>query len=294
MKTRRIYRNWENPDCRIQIKHFYSTRVMPVFNPHYHTELEIIYFIRGSYEIYREEGNQKVKGGTIYFVPLDEVHSVRSLVDEGEYICVIVDLSAISMSPEHYFQKSFVQPLQNGNLRLPRMLSSKDPGYKELVVYLEQLRAQPADAAKRFSCVMGFCAELMQYCTVTESNVHAVQQQYSLVKACVDYMHANYSQVLSLERLASHVHVHPNYLCAVFKKDVGMTVLEYLSSIRIERARDLLGRKNLSIAQIAEQCGFRSISTFQRTFKAYTGTTPSKFARGFKAKLGKNNKDVTS
>jgi len=105
-------------------------------------------------------------------------------------------------------------------------------------------------------------------------------------------MHANYSQVLSLERLAAQVHVHPNYLCAVFKKDVGMTVLEYLSSIRIERARELLGRKNLSIAQIAEQCGFRSISTFQRTFKAYTGTTPSKFARGFKAKLGKINKDV--
>lgn len=285
MKTRRVYRNWENPDCRIQIKHFFNTRVMPVFNPHFHTELEIIYFIRGSYEVYREERNQKVKGGTIYFVPLHEVHSVRSLIDEGEYISVIVDLSAISMNPEHYFQKSFVQPLQNGNLRLPRMLSSRDPGYKELVVYLEQLRAQPVDAIKRFSCVMGFCAELMQYCTVTENNVHAVQEQYSLVKACVDYMHANYSQVISLEKLASHVHVHPNYLCAVFKKDVGMTVLEYLSSIRIERARDLLGRKNLSITQIAEQCGFRSISTFQRTFKAYTGTTPSKFARGFKAKL---------
>lgn len=292
MKTRRVYRNWENPDCRIQIKHFYSTRVMPVFNPHFHNELEIIYFIQGSYEVYREEGNQKVKGGTIYFVPLDEVHSVRSLVDEGEYFSLIVDLSAISMNPEHYFQKSFVQPLQNGSLRLPRMLRSSDPGYKELVVYLEQLRVQPVDAAKRFACVMGFCAELVQYCTVTANNVHAVQQQYSLVKACVDYMHANYSQVLSLERLAAQVHVHPNYLCAVFKKDVGMTVLEYLSSIRIERARELLGRKNFSIAQIAEQCGFRSISTFQRTFKAYTGTTPSKFARGFKAKLGKINKDV--
>ena len=132
---------------------------------------------------------------------------------------------------------------------------------------------------------MGFCAELMQYCTITADHVYALQEESSLAKACVDFMHANYSREVSLELLAAHVHVHPNYLCAVFKKDVGMTILEYLNRIRIERARDLLSRKKLSIAQIAERCGFRSISTFQRTFKAYTGTTPSKFARGFKIKI---------
>ena len=98
-------------------------------------------------------------------------------------------------------------------------------------------------------------------------------------------MHSNYDRELTLAMLAQHVHVHPNYLCAIFKKDVGMTVLEYLSRIRVERARELLGRKKLSVDQIAEQCGFRSVSTFQRTFKAYTGTTPSKFARGFKMKI---------
>ena len=289
MKIRRIYRDWDNPDCRIQIKHFVNTRVMPVFNPHFHNELEIIYFIRGSYEVYKEDGNLSIKGGTIYFVLPDEVHSVRSLMDDGEYISLAVDLSAISMNPEHYFQKGFVQPLQTGTLRLPRMIKSRDPGYKELVVYLEQLRQpcmeEAAYTLKRFSCVMGFCTELMQYCTVTANHVYTMQEESSIAKACVDYMHANYSQELSLELLAAHVHVHPNYLCAVFKKDVGMTVLEYLNRIRIERARELLSRKKQSIAQIAEQCGFRSVSTFQRTFKAYTGTTPSKFSRGYKMKI---------
>lgn len=288
MKIRRIYRNWDNPDCRIQIKHFINTRVMPVFNPHFHNELEIIYFIRGNYEIYKEDGNLKIKDGTIYFVLPDEVHSVRSLIDDGEYISLAIDLSAISMNPEHYFQKCFVQPMQTGGLRLPRMIRNKEPGYEELIVYLEQLRRPEMREAsytlKRFSCVMGFCTELMQYCSITAINVHTTYEESSLAKACVDYMHANYDRELSLELLAAHVHVHPNYLCTVFKKDVGMTILEYLSRVRVERARDLLSRKTLSIAQIAEQCGFRSISTFQRTFKAYTGTTPSKYARGYKMK----------
>ena len=288
MKIRRIYRDWDNPDCRIQIKHFVNTRVMPVFNPHFHNELEIIYFIRGSYEVYKEDGNLSIKGGTIYFVLPDEVHSVRSLMDDGEYISLAIDLSAISMNPEHYFQKCFVQPLQTGGLRLPRMIRSKDPGHKELIAYLEQFRQpgmeEAASVLKRFSCVMGFCTELMQHCTITTNNAYTIYEESSLAKACVDYMHANYDRALSLELLAAHVHVHPNYLCNAFKKDVGMTILEYLSRVRVERARELLSRKNLSIAQIAERCGFKSISTFQRTFKAYTGTNPSKFARGFKMK----------
>ena len=99
-----------------------------------------------------------------------------------------------------------------------------------------------------------------------------------IAKRCVHYLHENYCNRISLGELAEHIHIHPNYLCAVFKKSTGLTVMEYLSQIRMERARDFLREGDLSIGQVAERCGFQSISSFQRTFKAYTGATPSGFA----------------
>lgn len=286
MKVRRIYRSWDSDMCHINVKRFINRRIMPIFNPHLHNELEIIYIVHGTYEIYRPEGNHLVGAQTVYIVPPNEIHSIRSLQDDGEYITLIIDPCAISMNQKHFFQKGFVQPLQTGKLQLPRMFGSSDPGYKELTQYLEQLRQlqirDPSCLSKRFVFTIGFCTELMNYCRVAHADAYLMHAEAPVAQKCADYINEHFSEKICLDTLARHVHVHPNYLCSAFKKDAGMTVLEYLNRVRVEWARTYLKEGELNVAQVAERCGFQSISAFQRTFKAYTGTTPSKFAKVFK------------
>lgn len=259
---------------------------MPLFSPHYHDEMEIIYIVRGDYEIYHPDGNYRIGTGTVYLVPPNEIHSVRSLCDNGEYLCLEVASSAISMNQEHFFQRGFVEPLQTGSLHLPRMVHASEQGYEELFGYMKRLRQLKADKSehrsKLFIYTMGVCMELMPHCSIARNDRDTVLSGSDIAKKCVQYMHEHYSEKLSLAVLAEYVHVHPNYLCAAFKKDVGLTVLEYLNRIRVERARDFLRRGDLNIGQVAEQCGFRSLSAFQRTFKANTGISPSGFAKRFK------------
>jgi len=126
---------------------------------------------------------------------------------------------------------------------------------------------------------MGACAGLMELSTAAQRQNSQERNQAGIAGKCVDYMHKHYMEKISLSDLAAYVHLHPNYLCAVFKNNTGQTVLEYLNRLRAERARTLLSRPELTISQVAEQSGFQSMSTFQRTFKSCFGITASAYAK---------------
>lgn len=281
MKVHRTYRNWDSPDCHINILKFNNKRIMPLFTPHLHNELEILYFVKGVYEVYGLRQNFQIKSPMVYIVPPNEIHSVRSLCEDGRYLSLAVETSAISMNQDHFFQKSFVEPLHTGNLSFPRVFRSSDPGFPELSAYLEKLMQikenDPAYRLRRFQYTIGLCAELMPYCDIVQK-YNNDREGSEIARRCVIYMYENYYNRLSLAELADYIHIHPNYLCSVFKKSTGLTVMEYLNRIRMERAREFLQKGDLTIGQVAERCGYQSISAFQRTFKTHTGTTPSSFA----------------
>lgn len=79
----------------------------------------------------------------------------------------------------------------------------------------------------------------------------------------------------SLETLAAQAGLTPSHFCRVFKRATGVTPHQYVMKARLDRARDLLGQSDLSIAQVAEMTGFTSQSHFTRAFRQYAGDTPS-------------------
>ena len=70
-----------------------------------------------------------------------------------------------------------------------------------------------------------------------------------------------------------------NYLCRLFKQHTGMTMTDYLNNIRINYAVLLLKTQNLSVQQIAYECGFKNISYFNRVFREYYNMTPTQFKK---------------
>jgi len=86
-----------------------------------------------------------------------------------------------------------------------------------------------------------------------------------------------YLDAPSLAELAALAGVHPVHLSRQFHKHFGMTIGEYIRKRRIEQASDLLCRSDLSLAQIANACGFSDQSHFCALFKKHSGMTPAKF-----------------
>ncbi|MFA3918701.1 AraC family transcriptional regulator [Ruegeria hyattellae] len=86
-------------------------------------------------------------------------------------------------------------------------------------------------------------------------------------------------ETVVVNAVARHVEMSPQHLIASFKTTMGITPGKYLWQIRAARARQLLVHTRLSHAQIAFECGFKSVSHFSRSLKARIGNTPSQIRR---------------
>ncbi len=82
---------------------------------------------------------------------------------------------------------------------------------------------------------------------------------------------------LSLEQVAKAANMSSFYFCKMFKKFAGVNFTEYVSRIRIEKARNLLLNPNLRISEIAYEVGFQSLTHFNRVFKKVLGQSPTDF-----------------
>lgn len=90
-------------------------------------------------------------------------------------------------------------------------------------------------------------------------------------------IHKNYIREWSLDELASLGHISKSHLCSSFKEHMGVPPLEYLINLRIREAEMLLSNENLSVADIAEQCGYSSLYYFSRQFKKVNGLSPREY-----------------
>ena len=79
--------------------------------------------------------------------------------------------------------------------------------------------------------------------------------------------------------LAEQFHLNPQYISQLFKSEIGVNFLAYLTSIRMEKAKKLLLSTSLSVAEVAEQSGYGDY----RVFKKSEGITPSQYRRDFQS-----------
>ncbi|MBR6718986.1 MAG: helix-turn-helix domain-containing protein [Oscillospiraceae bacterium] len=106
----------------------------------------------------------------------------------------------------------------------------------------------------------------------------AVDNGNDLVKKAKDYIDKNYmNEEISLKTTAEHVGLSPTYLSALFKREMKENFTEYLTEIRIRKAKELLCSTSKLVCEIAYEVGFRDYRYFSQIFKKHTGQTPKKF-----------------
>jgi signal transduction histidine kinase/AraC-like DNA-binding protein len=98
-----------------------------------------------------------------------------------------------------------------------------------------------------------------------------------LVKHAVAYMQQNYQQVLSRQELASAIGVNPDYLTRIFRRELSISLWDYLSRYRIKRAKELLRMTHSNIATVAAQVGFTDPAYFSRVFHKEVGCSPREY-----------------
>ncbi|WP_163195159.1 response regulator [Clostridium thermarum] len=102
------------------------------------------------------------------------------------------------------------------------------------------------------------------------------------IRQAKQYIHQNYSSPLTLEEVSGMVGFNPTYFSYIFKKETGLGFLEYLSTVRINKAKDLLTETDYSISEISEEVGYMDLKHFSKLFKKMVGLNPSEYRKIYK------------
>lgn len=110
---------------------------------------------------------------------------------------------------------------------------------------------------------------------------------------CMDYIYSHIHYRITLDELADNLNISKNYLSALFKKEMGMTVSDYIRSLKIEKACNMLKFSDYSLSEIANYLDFSSESHFIATFSKTIGMTPNVYRKlNFRANEMQDNKEI--
>lgn len=121
---------------------------------------------------------------------------------------------------------------------------------------------------------------IRNYCLLVQNKSRT---KYSkLVKDVLNYIDFNLSGTLNLAALADYFHVSAPYLSRVFKKEMDVTVTDYVTNLRIHESLRLLSATNMQVQEIAAYVGMLDFNYYTRTFKKCIGCTPSEYRKNLR------------
>jgi AraC-like DNA-binding protein/ligand-binding sensor protein len=137
----------------------------------------------------------------------------------------------------------------------------------------------PVLTAERFEAVIQLLNVFSQYLAEYASRQALVcsEQEPAAVASAKQFVQSHVEEPITLDLVVRHVNVSRFYFCKLFKKATGMTLTEYVSRVRIEKAKNLLLNPNLRISEIAYEVGFQSLTHFNRVFKKILGQSPTEY-----------------
>lgn len=184
-------------------------------------------------------------------------------------------------------------PIMNG-LKVIQISRLKHPdtafvivsGYDDFSYCREALRLQitdyilkPVNYEEFGNCIDNLKISLFQRQTSTQDSPKEERTIHGITR----FLQEHLTKEISLSVLAEEFHLNPQYISQLFKSEIGVNFLTYLTNIRMEQAKKLLLTTSLSVAEISEQSGYGDYRVFTKVFKKSEGISPSQYRRDFLA-----------
>jgi AraC-like DNA-binding protein/ligand-binding sensor protein len=134
-------------------------------------------------------------------------------------------------------------------------------------------------SAKQYDAMVQLLSIFAQHISMVSNQV-LVQKKNAeppSIARAKQFIQENQAEDLSLGQVAKAVNMSAFYFCKMFKKSTGLNFTNYVSRVRVEKAKNLLLNRNLRVSEIAYEVGFQSLTHFNRAFKRIMGQSPTEY-----------------
>ena len=117
-------------------------------------------------------------------------------------------------------------------------------------------------------------------CEIKGTQTEEILNRYKeIISKAAGYIEKNYDSDLTLEKIACEINYSKSHFCYLFKAVTGKTYVEHLNEVRIAQAKKLLSDTDKNISDISFEVGYRTIASFNKYFKFFTGVTPRQYRK---------------
>lgn len=247
---------------------------------HWHNEWELLHIIEGTFMIYIDNEQFSAKTGDVLLIRGGSLHG--GAPHNCVYECFCFDLYGFFRSLD--MVKKHIRPFYRQTV-IPQCLFPKGENadisktVADLMAIFRNDRTQSFKELETISSLSKLFSQILKeglYTPIDESE-YTARAGIDHIKTVLEYIEENYNTCLTLEKLAKVANMNPKYFCRVFSSITHQSPMEYVNFYRIEKSAYLLDSTDLTITEIALDCGFSESSYFTKVFKKYKGSTPRQY-----------------
>ena len=252
---------------------YYSEASNPDPDIHIHDCCEIFFCLSGGKNFLIGGQLYEVSDNDIFVINQYEGHKITYREDErfARYVFQISPEFIYGASSDHTDLAKCFYPHESGFDHRRQLSSEMAAKFKKKIAMLGDDFGYGDDILKR-QIMIELLVELNRV-FMTSDDEATISSSNAAVRMAIDYINANYTQPLTLEKVARSTYLSVNQLCRLFSKYCGTTVAKYIMSKRISEAKKMLA-SGKSVTETAMLCGFCDYSVFMRVFKKNVGMTP--------------------
>jgi len=244
---------------------------------------EFILVTKGSGVFYIEDRMYHVKPDHLLLIYPDIIHSGKSIELPFHFFCIHFDIYVSYTNNVHLIDGRYVnepvptKPIKyvKANLSLNEHVILKNTGYINLLFkrIIYELKEKPIASGLAIKAhFTDLIVNMIREQQISESKKLSME-----VQTIIDYIKNNYMNNITLNELASLVHLHPSYISNIFKKQTGITLSGFITMQRISAAKKLLLETDRKIEDIAGATGFYDVHHLSNRFKKIEGLSPSQY-----------------
>ena len=247
---------------------------------HWHDEVEIIYIKKGSITIYIGDEKFPAGEGDLFFVNTGELHFMESEDMGVEYYTLLFPLTFLSFQIEDALEQEVFLPLRQKELLMPAKVkdAETEKHMEDIVRKVIEINEEKQRGYQLRTRI--FLLELIEKFIKEYSLRQAdITSRTGMQRELLAYIQEHYTEKITLTMLAKQFHLSEKYISWYFKEHFYISFMQYVSHLRMTRAKHLLYSTEYSITEIAFSCGYPSVNFFIRSFKEIHGITPLQYRK---------------
>lgn len=242
---------------------------------HWHPQIEIMFCTDGQMNFQVNEINYLLQKDEAIFINTNQLHSAQiSGSTSSSWSAIIFDPKLLYGFDTSLLKEKYFTPVLSN--KAIHCLLIRDSDSISLIKEIIKLDSYQANQAELLVCskLMNLWEKIFLSLKTAPQPSRLVSKDTIRIKMILDYLNQNYSKKINLDELCGAINLCKSESCRIFKKEMKMTIIEYLLRLRLENSLIFLQSNKLSIAEISHLVGFNSPSYYCSQFKKYFDLTP--------------------